>query len=40
MTAAAEHSDARDVGEDELVAPDDVAPAPPPEDLRTDVIQH
>jgi oligopeptide/dipeptide ABC transporter ATP-binding protein len=40
MTAAAEHSDARDVAEEELVAPVDVAPVPEPEDLRKDVIQH
>ena len=40
MTAAAEHSDARDVSEEELVTPADVAPAPEPEDLRQDVLQH
>jgi len=40
LADAAAHSDARDVSEDELVAPADVAPAPEPEDLRKDVIQH
>jgi oligopeptide/dipeptide ABC transporter ATP-binding protein len=40
LADAAEHSDARDVSEDELVAPADAAPAPEPEDLRKDVIQH
>jgi oligopeptide/dipeptide ABC transporter ATP-binding protein len=40
LADAAEHSDARDVSEDELVAPADVAPAPEPEELRKDVIQH
>ena len=40
LADAAEHSDARDVSEEELVTPVDVAPAPEPEDLRGDVIQH
>ncbi len=35
----AEHSDVRDTTEEALVAPD-VAPAPEPEDLRKDVLQH
>jgi oligopeptide/dipeptide ABC transporter ATP-binding protein len=39
LTAAAEHSDARDVSEEELVAAD-VPAAPDPEELRQDVIQH
>jgi oligopeptide/dipeptide ABC transporter ATP-binding protein len=40
LTAAAEHSDVRDVSEEELVTPADEAPPPEPEDLRTDVQQH
>jgi ABC-type oligopeptide transport system ATPase subunit len=40
LTDAAAHSDARDVSEEEVVAPVDAAPAPEPEDLRKDVIQH
>jgi oligopeptide/dipeptide ABC transporter ATP-binding protein len=40
LADAAEHSDARDVSEEEPVTPVDVAPAPEPEDLRGDVIQH
>jgi peptide/nickel transport system ATP-binding protein len=39
-TAAAEHSDARQTDEEEVVAPTEVEPAPEPEDIRTDVLQH
>jgi oligopeptide/dipeptide ABC transporter ATP-binding protein len=40
VVQAAEHSDARQVAEEELVAPTDLPPAPEPEDLRGDVVQH
>ena len=39
VAAAAEHSDARDTSEEELVAPG-VEPPPEPADIRTDVLQH
>jgi ABC-type oligopeptide transport system ATPase subunit len=39
ITAAADHSDARDTSEEGLVAPD-VEPPPEPEDIRPDVPQH
>jgi len=40
VAAAAEHSDPRDISEEELVAPTDTGPSPEPEDIRTDVLQH
>ena len=39
-SAAAEHSHGLQTDEEEMVAPTDVEPAPEPEDLRTDVLQH